>query len=385
VSAVLIDGARLADGTAGRILAVDARIAKIAGADAELDLPAGTRRLDASGLMAAPGFIDLQVNGACGRDFTSEPAAMWEVGTTLARHGVTSFLATIVSAAPGSIDHAIAAWGSAPAAEGAAPIGLHLEGPYLSPARAGAHRSSWLRPPDRAEAEGWTPAVGVRMVTLAPELPGALDLVADLAGRDVVVAAGHTDGDAATGRAAAQAGVRYLTHAFNAMRPLDHRDPGLAAALLDDPRVTVGLIADGRHVAPEILRLALRMLGPGRLSLVSDAMAGLDMAPGTMRLGDVDVLIGPEGARLADGTLAGSIAGLDACLRTLVAATGCSLADALAAVTSAPARLLGLGDGRGELAIGGRADVTLLTPELEVAATMVAGRVVWLAEAERWV
>lgn len=384
MSTILLDGARLVDERPVRILAVDGRIAAIEHLGAPLDVPPDARRVDAAGLLAVPGFIDLQVNGACGHDITDDPSSMWAIGESLARHGVTAFLATIVSSQPGRVDAAIDTWHRGPASPGAVPIGLHLEGPYLSPARAGAHRPDQLRAPDSAEASSWTPEAGVRIVTLAPELPGALDLVAELSGRGIVVAAGHSDADAATGRAAVDAGVRYATHLLNAMRPLDHRAPSLAAALLNDDRVTIGLIADGVHIAPEMLALVRRMVGPRRLSLVSDAMAGLDMVPGTVRLGAAEVVVGPDGARLADGTLAGSIAGLDVGLRTLVAATGCDLSEALAAVTSTPAELLRLGAGRGRLEVGGRADVTLLTTELQVAATLVAGEVAWSAEPARW-
>lgn len=384
MSAILVDGARLADDRRVRILAVDGLIAAIEDLDTPLVIPPEARRIDASGLLAAPGFIDLQVNGACGHDITDDPASMWAIGEALARHGVTAFLATVVSSAPGRIDEAIKAWRRGPASAGAVPVGLHVEGPFLSPARAGAHRAGQLRPPDPAEASGWTPEAGVRIVTLAPELPGALDLVSKLSARGVVVAAGHTDADAAIGRAAIDAGVRYATHLLNAMRPLDHRAPSLATALLDDDRVTIGLIADGLHVAPEMLAVVRRTIGQGRLSLVSDAMAGLDMAPGRVRLGDADVLVGADGARLADGTLAGAIAGLDVGLQTLLAATGCDVREALAAVTSTPAQLLGLGEGRGRLEVGGRADMTLLTTGLEVAATLVAGEVAWAAEPARW-
>jgi N-acetylglucosamine-6-phosphate deacetylase len=384
MSSILLDGARLADGQVVRILTVDGRIASIDDGAAGPAVPAEVRRVDVAGLVAVPGFIDLQVNGACGRDITDDPAAMWAIGASLARHGVTAFLATIVSSAHGRVDEAIDAWRQAPASHGAVPIGLHVEGPYLSPARAGAHRREHLRAPDPGEASTWTPEAGVRVVTLAPELPGALDLVAQLSRREVVVAAGHTDADAATGRAAVDAGVRYATHLFNAMRPLEHRAPSLAAALLDDERVTIGLIADGVHVASEMLAVVRRTVGPGRLSLVSDAMAGLDMATGPVRLGDAEVVVGEDGARLADGTLAGAIAGLDVGLRTLIAATGCDLAEALAAVTSTPAELLGLGEGRGRLEVGGRADITLLTEALDVAATLVAGEVAWSSEPARW-
>jgi N-acetylglucosamine-6-phosphate deacetylase len=383
MSAIALDGARLADGQVVRILVVEERIAAIDDGGAA-PTPSDARRVDGAGLLAVPGFVDLQVNGACGRDITDDPTAMWAIGETLARHGVTAFLATVVSSAPGRVDDAIDAWRSGAQAPGAVPIGLHVEGPYLSPARAGAHRREQLRAPDPHEASAWTPEAGVRIVTLAPELPGALELVSQLSARGVVVAAGHTDADAAVGRAAVDAGVRYATHFFNAMRPLDHREPSLAAALLDDDRVTIGLIADGLHVAPELLALVRRTIGPGRLSLVSDAMAGLDMPPGSMRLGEAEVVVGEDGARLEDGTLAGAIAGLDVGLRTM-AATGCGLDEALAAVTSTPAALLGLGEGRGRLEVGGRADITLLTEGLEVAATLVGGEVAWSSEPARWV
>jgi N-acetylglucosamine-6-phosphate deacetylase len=384
MSAILLDGARLVDERPVRILAIDGRIAAIEDREAALEVPPQAHRVDVTGLLAVPGFVDLQVNGACGRDITDNPLSMWAIGESLARHGVTAFLATIVSSEPGRVGDAIDAWRQGPEPRGAVPIGLHVEGPFLSPVRVGAHRPDQLRLPDLAEASGWTPDAGVRIVTMAPELPGALRLIGELSARGVVVAAGHTDADAATGRAAVDAGVRYATHLLNAMRGLDHRASSLAGSLLDDDRVTIGLIADGLHVAPEMLALVRRMVGPRRLSLVSDAMAGLDMEPGKVRLGAAEVVIGEDGARLADGTLAGSIAGLDVGLRTLVGATGCEVSEALAAVTTTPAELLKLGEGRGRLEVGGRADVTLLTTGLEVAATLVAGEVAWAAEPARW-
>jgi N-acetylglucosamine-6-phosphate deacetylase len=221
------------------------------------------------------------------------------------------------------------------------------------------------------------------MVTLAPELPGAPALTAELASRGVIVAAGHSDADLSAARNGIDAGVRYATHLWNAMPPLHHRRPGLVGALLDDARVTIGLIADGGHVAPEMLRLAWRA-APGRISLVSDAMAGLDMPAGRHRLGGREVEIGPDGARLNDGTLAGCVTALDAGLRRLADATAAPLPELLATVSSVPAGLLGLDDGRGELRIGGRADITLLTADLDVAATIVNGRVAHAADELRW-
>jgi N-acetylglucosamine-6-phosphate deacetylase len=284
MSAILLDGATFADQGPVRILLMDGRIAAIDDVNTPLEVPPHARRIDVAGLLAAPGFIDLQVNGACGRDITLDPASMWVVGEPLARHGVTAFLATVVSSEPGRIAQAIDAWRHGPTSTGAVPIGLHLEGPYLSPARAGAHRPEQLRSPEPAEASGWTPEAGVRMVTLAPELPGALDLVGELSERGVVVAAGHTDADAATGRAAVDAGVRYATHLLNAMRPLDHRASSLAAALLNDDRVTIGLIADGQHVAPEMI--GSQRVGRGQRPERLEQLLALRILRGQERRGD---------------------------------------------------------------------------------------------------
>ncbi|MGH2428528.1 MAG: N-acetylglucosamine-6-phosphate deacetylase [Candidatus Limnocylindria bacterium] len=382
--ALLIRGGRLGD-VVTDVLVLGGRIAAL-GPDAVDAAPPGVQPVDADGLIVAPGFIDLQVNGAAGHDFTREPAAIWSVGVTLARHGVTAFLATIVTAPPGAIVAALEAWtdGAPDGAAGALPLGLHLEGPYLSEARRGAHPSEYLRQPDRAEPAGWSRKRGVRLVTLAPEVPGALQLVADLSSRGVVVSAGHSAADAAIGAAAIEAGVRYGTHLFNAMPQLHHREPGLAGALLADERVTVGLICDGLHVAPSMLDLAWRAVGPGRFSVVSDVIAALGMPSRRVPLGNAEVIVEDQMAHLEDGTLAGAVAGLDAGLRQLVAATGCTAAQAIATVTSVPARLLGLGGGRGTIRAGGRADLALLTDELEVAATLVGGRVAHAMEPDRW-
>jgi N-acetylglucosamine-6-phosphate deacetylase len=214
-------------------------------------------------------------------------------------------------------------------------------------------------------------------VTLAPELPGALDLVAALTARGVLVSAGHSAATFEQAKAGVDAGIRYGTHLFNAMPALQHREPGLPGALLTDARATVGLIADGVHTHPAIVSLAWQALGPRRLNLVTDAMAALGMPAGTHRLGDFDVEVDATSARLADGTLAGSILSLDQALRNLVSMTGCSLEEALATVTSTAARAIGVDAERGTLARGAAADVVLLTPDLRVRTTIVAGEIVY--------
>lgn len=353
---LLIRGLR---GTPTSILVEDGRIVALdADAAAAVD---SVETLDADGLSAHPGFIDLQANGIGDLDFTSDPGAIGRAGERLAAHGVTAFLPTIVSSPPGTVDAALEALRVLQDAPGARPIGIHAEGPYLSPARAGVHDPTCLRPPDLGEIDAWL-AGGVRLLTLAPELPGACEAIERIAGAGAVAAIGHTDADAVTTTRAIDAGARYATHLFNAMPPLGHREPGPVGAILADVRVTVGLIADGRHVDPLVLRIAARAMR-GRLSLVSDLVAD--------RLGDQAV----DGGTRADGTLAGGQVGLDAGVRTMAALIGPEAA--IAAVTSTPANLLGLTDGSGELRIGGVADVALLTQALEVAATIVGGRVAY--------
>lgn len=361
-AAVLIDGAE--------IVAV--------GPTAMLPCPAGAEVLDATGLILTPGFIELQINGAFGRDFTADPVAIWPVAAQLPRYGVTSFLPTIITSPLETIAEAREIVMHPPAGFlGALPLGLHVEGPFLNPQKKGAHNPAYLRPPDPAIVQGWTPASGVRLVTLAPELPGAAETIRALVENGVVVSAGHSMATCEEARAGFAAGIRYGTHLFNAMPAFNHREPGLPGALLTDPRVVVGFIADGVHTHPSVIGLVWRALGGRRLNLVTDAMAALGMPAGRHPLGDFDVWVDGTSARLADGTLAGSILALDQALRNLMANTGCTLAAALPTVTTTPADLLGLGDTRGRLAPGYQADLTLLTPDLQVQATIVAGQVVY--------
>jgi len=343
---------------AATILVRDGRIASLGGAEVHAD-----EVIDAGGLIALPGFIELQVNGIDEHDFTSDPASIGRAGAALARHGVTSFLPTIVTSPRGTVEAALDALASGTATDGAVPIGLHVEGPFLSPQRHGAHDSRLLRLPDLAELRAWT-AGGARMVTLAPELPGGLEAVGVVAGAGAVAAIGHTDADAPTARQAVEAGARYATHLFNAMRPMRHRDPGAAGALLADDRVTVGLIADGRHVDPEMLAVAARAAA-NRVSIVSDGVSS--------RLGHHAVDRSDGDARMPDGTLAGGSFGLDHGLRAMARLIGAEAA--VEAVTSTPARLLVLSDGRGEIRVDGRADLAIVTADLEVVLTIVAGRI----------
>jgi N-acetylglucosamine-6-phosphate deacetylase len=325
---------------------------------------AGEVVVDGSGLRVVPGFLDLQCNGGLGIDLAATPERIWELAAALPRWGVTAWLPTIVTAPEGTVEAALAAMaaGPPPGWAGAVPLGLHLEGPFLAPGARGAHREALLRLPSLAAIAGWSRATGVAVVTLAPELPGAGEVQAALVERGVVVSLGHTRTDAAGATAGIDGGARWVTHLFNAMAPLHHREPGLAGVALTDERVHVGLIADGVHVHPVAVALAQRALGP-RLTLVTDAVAALGHA------GD------PAGVRLADGTLAGSDLPMDRAVRNLRDFSRCDDLTALRAATAAPAAVLGDAT-RGTLVPGARADLVLLTPELEVVATCVGGQLV---------
>jgi N-acetylglucosamine-6-phosphate deacetylase len=338
--------------------------------------PAGAVEIDGAGLLAVPGFVDLQCNGGCGIDLASEPERLWELAERLPQWGVTAWLPTIVTSPPEVVERALATLdaGPPPGWAGAVPLGLHLEGPFLAASRKGAHVAGLLRTPTLEAIEGWTRETGVALVTIAPELEGAIEVIRALSERGVVVSMGHSAADHGEARAAVDAGARWVTHLFNAMAPLHHRQPGLAGVALTDERLRVGLIADGIHVHPDVVAIAQRALGE-RLTLVTDAVAALGMGPGEHQLGRARVTVADDGVRLADGTLAGSNLSMDAAVRNLIAFTGCPREVAIAAASSAPAQLLG-DDRRGALEPGRRADVVLLTQSLEVAATIVAGEVV---------
>lgn len=349
----------------------------------QVEPPVNARQIDVSGLQLVPGFIDLQLNGAFGHDFTAKPETIWPVSAELPRFGVTSYLPTIITSPLETVAAAQAVLLRQRPADfsGAEPLGLHVEGPFLNPQKKGAHNPAYLRRPDPDLITNWSVSQGVRLVTLAPELPGALELVQQLVEQGVLVSAGHSLASFEEARAGLRAGVRYGTHLFNAMPPLSHREPGLAGALLNDTHSVVGLIPDGIHVHPAMVKLAWTAKGSAGLNLVSDAMAALGMPPGRYHLNDFDVHVSQTDARLADGTLAGSILPLDAAVRNLLEYTGCSLSEALATVTTTPADLLGLSQQRGRIAPGLLADLVLLTPDFEVAMTISAGQITYKNQA----
>ena len=322
-------------------------------------------------VVAAPGFVDLQVNGVEDVDCAVATGDAWRrAGEHLARTGVTAWLPTLVSQPLDRYARPLAAVAEAITAHAgpAEILGVHLEGPFLGE-RPGAHRPEDIVPPDLEWLRG-LPA-HVRLVTLAPEQPGAPEAVELLSGRGVVVSLGHSGADLATALAAVERGARMVTHLFNGMAPLHHREPGILGAGLADDRLSAGLIADGVHVHPSLLPVVFRAKGAGRVALVTDAVAWR-----TGHLRDRGVTVVDGAPRLPDGTLAGSVLTMDAAIRNVVDA-GVPLADALAAASTTPSTLLGDRD-RGRLRVGGRADVVLLdADDLSVVRTVVAGRTVW--------
>jgi N-acetylglucosamine-6-phosphate deacetylase len=346
----------------------------------------------------APGLVDLQVNGAFGQDLAVAGPEGWdEVARGLASHGVTSFLATFTSAPLGELEERlrraralVASHAGGPGARepergclSRAPrarlLGAHLEGPFLSPARAGAHDPDVLRPPDPQDLARLLDAGGgaLRLLTLAPELPGGIDAVAALARRGVVVSVGHSDATAGCVAEAVAAGASFITHLFNAQRGLSAREPGVTGYALVDERLRLGVVADGVHVVAPVLRLAWR-LAAARIAIVSDAVGpagarvGVAGNEGVLAGRRLRVSPGDAVARLDDGTLAGGLALLDDGVRTLVA-LGVPPADAWRAASVVPAAVLGHQE-LGRIAPGAAADLVWTDDELRVREVWVAGR-----------
>jgi N-acetylglucosamine-6-phosphate deacetylase len=345
---------------------------------ADIELPDG---------VLAPGFVDLQINGYYGVEFQVADQASWaSVAARLPETGTTAFVPTMITAPVAELAAALRAAASflpelpelaGPAA--ARVLGVHLEGPFISPDRRGAHNPAWITDPDPAAvAELLAAGAGtIRMVTLAPERPGALAAIGALAAAGVLVSIGHSDAVGSQVAAAAQAGARKVTHLFNAQRPLGHREPGVVGQALTDPRLTCGLILDLHHVTEPAATIAFAA-APGRIALVTDAAACAGMPPGEYLLGGEPIIMpagdGEPPVR-ADGTIAGSALRMDRAVANAVA-IGVPLPAAVAAASRIPADLIGRPD-LGRLGPGAAADLVWLSPALSARATWVAGRLAY--------
>ena len=341
----------------GDVEVVDGRIARVA--------VAGSNGRG----VAVPGFIDLQVNGFGGVDFLEADAEGYRrAGEALLETGVTGYLPTLITTPE---DELVAAMREIPiVAEGPRILGIHLEGPFLSQRRLGTHPPSARRDPDFELLDRLLAAGPVRIMTLAPELPGADALIDALHARGVTVSCGHSDATAEQANAAFDHGVRTVTHLFNAMRPFEHRDPGIAGAALARDDVIVQIINDGVHLAPDTVNVVWRAAA-GRVALVTDAMAGAGVPDGSYSLGSLEVVVRDGAVRGPNGVLAGSVLTMIDAVRNLHA-LGVDLADAVAAATSVPADVLGLPT-LGRLDVDLPADVVVLSDNLEIESVFVGG------------
>lgn len=343
--------------------------------------PNGWDLVDYADAWLLPGMIDLHIHGGRGADvMTATEEGLATVARVVAEGGASGFLPTTrtasrdqLVAAARVVGHVAAEGAGSPA--GAQVLGLHLEGPYISPRRAGGQPADQIRNPDLGEIEIIASASSgqLRMVTFAPECPGGPALTRWLAERDIIPALGHSDATYDQAVEAIRAGVTHFTHAYNAVTPLHHREPGaLMAGLLDD-RVTIQLIADGIHVHPAALALAFRMKGPDRIALITDA-TGAGLAPGRYDVAGRTILVDEQAVRLPGGTLGGSKLQMNQALQICVEQAGISFADAVRMASTTPARVLGLGARKGVLAPGYDADVTVLGADFIVQAVLALGR-----------
>lgn len=341
------------------------------------DRSTGSRSFDAGGLTVAPGFIDIQINGAYGFDFTNDPTSIWTVGARLPEQGVTSFCPTIVTAPPGRVEAAQAAIAARPDGySGAEPIGLHVEGPYISPAKRGTHPPEFLigQMPDEFDTSN------VAIVTVAPELPGAMEFIERIVKSGVKVSLGHSVATAAQTMAAIDAGASMGTHLFNAMAPMTAREPGLAATLLTNAATYPSVIVDGIHVSDEMLRIAWSIASE-RIVLITDAISAAGMPEGSYDIAGVPVDVNDGSVRNQEGALAGSVLTMDKAIAGLMTAVGTNLESAISAATLHPAQALGLSE-LGSLTSGSQGDLVLLDG-VDVVATVVGGHIAFCNQPDR--
>jgi N-acetylglucosamine-6-phosphate deacetylase len=346
------------------------------------ELPAGSKVVDFGEAILAPGFLDIHVHGAAGVDAMRAPASdLPRMGRFLASHGVTGYFPTTVAApidntcdALGRLADAIEAAETGASAV-ARPLGIHLEGPFLSHKRRGVHPpENLVTPTPELFDRFWQAARGhVRMMTIAPELPGALEVIAEAARRKVCVSIGHSDAEMPIAQQAARVGARHATHTFNAMRPLDHREPGILGEVLSDDNLSADIIADGIHLSPAVVQLFMRAKGPERAVLITDAISATGMPDGHYQLGPIEVEV-KDGKCTSGDSLAGSVLTMDRAVRNVTQFARWSLKNAVRAATLNAARAAGTLSDHGILAPGARANFVVLNDRGEVLKTVIGGR-----------
>lgn len=323
--------------------------------------------IDAEGLLVLPGLVDIHSHGAAGEDFSDgDPEGLKKILRYERSCGITSYCPTSMTFPKERLRQIFASIKGAQTEEGAKVVGINMEGPFLDPAKKGAHVEKWIAAPDAAfvrelnqDADGL-----VRLVTLAPNMDGAEEFIKEMH-EEVCISLGHTAADYDCASRAMKLGAHHVTHLYNAMQPFGHRAPGLIGAAMDDPECMVELICDGYHIHPSAIRAAFRMFGPERVILISDSMRATGMENGTYELGGQEVTVKDRKAVLKDGTLAGSATNLYGCMCKAVE-FGIPLEQAIMAVTANPARSIGIFDRVGSIRIGKQADLLLVSENLEL-------------------
>ncbi|GAC1428419.1 MAG: N-acetylglucosamine-6-phosphate deacetylase [Terriglobales bacterium] len=362
------------------LLVKDGAIVEITSRGAR-SVPPEARLVDFGDSVLAPGMIDIHIHGGAGHDvMEAGPSSLPAVEHLIAAHGVTSYFPTTVTAPTeqtlSALERlAVAIESPANAKSRARPLGIHLEGPFISHARKGVHpRENLLAPSLKMFDRLWQAARGkIRILTIAPELDGAAEVIAEAVRRGVCVSVGHSDANFDSARAAVDAGARHATHLFNAMRPLDHRDPGLLGEILTDSRQSADFIADGIHLDPAIVRLILKAKGPDQAVLITDATAATGMPDGRYRLGSLEVEV-KDGRCTANGRLAGSVLTMDVAVRNIMRFAEWELQPAIRLATLNPAKVASLPQ-RGRLEPGAPADVVVWTADGQIKNTIIAGEV----------
>lgn len=353
-----------------------------AGPQAGGEVPAGARVVDARGLLVLPGLIDTHVHGTHGDDVMRDgPEGIRRISARFAAFGTTAWLPSTISARHAELLAAVRACVEAwrRPGDGAEVVGIHVEGPYINLKRKGAQPAEGVRDADFGEVEELLAAGEgqIRVVTLAPERPGGLELIRLLTARGIIASMGHSDATYEQALEGIDAGASHATHLFNAMPPIHHRDPGLIAACLNSRSVIAEVIPDGVHLSPHIVRLSLRTKGPDGAALITDAFSATGLPDGTHGLGPHRVRVQGSLCTLEDGTIAGSIITMNTAVRNARAFAGLDLAEAVRMASLVPARIAGCADRKGSLEAGKDADVALFDMEMECRATWVRGRPVY--------
>ena len=375
----------------GLVLIEDGVIVRV-GSQREISVPQGARFVDLGDRILAPGFVDIHIHGGAGHDvMEATPETLAAVARLLAQHGTTCFFPTTVTAAVATtlkaldgLGSLIGSWRSRATSASemlAEPLGIHMEGPFISAVRCGVHPAEHLQRPSLQLFQQFADAArgALRILTIAPELEGALDLQAAALRSGVQVAIGHSDATFAEAHRAIEGGASHAVHTFNAMRPFAHRDAGIIGAVLTDDRVQAEVMADGVHVSAPALELLLRAKRAANMVLVTDGVSATGMGPGQYRLGDMDIFVAPDAAsgslvcRNAEGKLAGSVLTLDRAVRNMAALASASLQEAVTMASWNPARLLGVQQRKGSLRPGADADLVVLKPDGTVTGVMIRG------------